>query len=258
MVTRRNKLNDNQIKLLKLLYKFRFVTAELVAEHKAIRRSAVNNSFSILLDQELIARRYDNSYKLQGKGATYYLTPKAVRLLRDSYKLNETTSRTMLKNKRLSEVFVKHNLTIMAAYLNLRGTYPDIFNVFSKSELGDLDYFPEPKPDLYLSRKKPGGNAHNEYMLDIFSDNRLFIIKKRIDVYIDHYDSGDWGEEEYPTILLVCPDSRTEQRTQKYVESLLEDFDLLTTTKDALLNKHTKETAIWTDVFNPEELIGLA
>src|ERR1039457_3276306 len=115
MASRRNKLNVKQIQILKLLYKFRFVTGNLVAEHKGIRRSAVNNGFTILLDQELIARHYDVSYKIQGKGASYYLTPKAVRLLRDSYKLNETTLCTMLKNKRLSEVFVKHNLTIMAA-----------------------------------------------------------------------------------------------------------------------------------------------
>src|SRR5476651_357600 len=155
MVARRNKLNDNQIKLLQLLYKFRFVTAELAAMHKGIRRSAVNNAFAILLDQELIARHYDNSYKIKGKGATYYLTPKALRLLRDMYKLNEAVLRNLLKNKRLSDGFIDDNLTIMAAYLKLREAYPDSFNVFSVSELGDFDYFPEPKPNLYLSRKEP-------------------------------------------------------------------------------------------------------
>jgi len=258
MANRRNKLNDKQIQLLQLLYKFRFVTAELVAKHKGIRRSAVNNAFSILLDQELIARHYDNSYKIQGRGATYYLTPKALRLLRGSYKLNENVFRTLLKNKRLSDGFIDDNLTIMAAYLKLREAYPGIFNIFTVSELGDFDYFPEPKSSLYLSRKEPVNGLPSEYMLDIFRDNRKFILKKRIDVYIEHYATGDWGEGEYPTILLVCPDSRSEEYAQKYVESLLEDFDFLTTTKSALLNKHSLETAIWTDVFNPEKLISLA
>lgn len=257
MANRRNKLNNKQIQLLKLLFKFRFVTAELVARHKGIRKSAVNNAFSILLDQGLIARHYDNSYKIQGRGATYYLTPEALRLLKGNYKLSETVVRAMLNNKRLSDSFIDDNLTIMAAYLNLRAIYPNAFNIFTASELGDFDYFPEPKPSLYLIRKKPATSSHKDYLLDIFNDSRLFIIKKRIQVYIDHFDSGDWGEGEYPTILLVCADPRSEEKVLKYVESLLEDFELYATTKKALLNRQSQEMAIWTDAINPEELISL-
>lgn len=257
MAKRKSKLNEKQLQLLKLLYKFRFVSAALVARHKGVRKSAVNNAFTILMDHGLIDRRYEISYRIQGKGATYYLTPEALRFLRDKYKLNEVVLHSMYKNKSVSDTFVDDNLTLMLAYLNLRDAYPGIFNIFTKSELGDFDYFPEPKPNLYLSRKTVSDDKNGDYMLDIFNDNRLFIIKKRIQVYIDHFDSGEWGDEEYSTILLVCPDPRTEERVQKYIESLLEDFELYTTTKKALLDKQSKETEIWTDAINPENLIDL-
>ncbi len=262
MSVRRNKLNANQIHLLKLIYKFRFVTADLIAKHKGANRWSVNSAFSILMDQGYIARHYDKTYKLHGRSATYFLAPKSIKLLRDEHGLSKKVLHAMYKNKSVSDVFIEHNLNVLRTYLSIRKTYPDIFTSLTKSETAELDYMPQSTPDLYLSRKDPLEDIPNEYFLDIFTDTQFFIIKKRIDTYIEHFDSGEWSEQKYPTILIACPDARTEQKLQKYIQAALDDnyidekhLRFMTTSVKTLLEGINKE--VWTNVIQPEKLIGL-
>jgi predicted transcriptional regulator len=66
----RKKLNQEQIAVLQLLYRFRFASSEQIAKHQAKPNSkAIQKRLKILEDQELIAKRYDKSYKLKGKPA---------------------------------------------------------------------------------------------------------------------------------------------------------------------------------------------
>jgi len=71
----RKQLNQEQIAVLQMLYRFRFASNEQVAKFQEKPGSkAVQKRLKILEDQGLIAKRYDKSYKLQGKPAAYYLT----------------------------------------------------------------------------------------------------------------------------------------------------------------------------------------
>ena len=262
MPIRRNKLNNNQIHLLKLIYKFRFVTSDLVAEHKGVNKSAINNAFSILMDQGYIARHYDKSYKLHGRPATYFLAPKSIKLLRDEHGLNPKVLHAMYKNKSVNSAFIEHNLNVLRVYLSIRQTYPDTFNIFTKSETADLDYMPQPAPGLYLNRKNPSEDMPNEYMLEIFTDTQFFIIKKRIDTYIEHFDSGDWPEQQYPVLLIACPDSRTEEKLHKYIQTTLDnnyidekDLRFLTTSTKSLLEP--ENPLIWDLTSEGQKLIRL-
>jgi SOS-response transcriptional repressor LexA len=64
------------------LYKFRFGSSDLIAKRfNKPSGKYVQKRLHILEDQGYIARRYDKSYKLQGKPAAYYLLPSAARLL---------------------------------------------------------------------------------------------------------------------------------------------------------------------------------
>jgi hypothetical protein len=257
MASRRNKLNAKQIQLLKLLYKFRFVTADLVARHKGISRAAVNYSLAVLVAQDYVGKRYDKNYRLSGKGAVYYLALDGLHLLKQNLNLSENVFHAMRKNNTVGDDFVDGYITIMRVYLALRSTYPDTFNIFTTSELGVFDYFPKPKPSLYLSHRTPTKTKQNDFMLDVIEDNRPFVIKKRLQVYSDHFDSGDWGQEPYPKVLLVCFNAWIESKAQKYIESLLEDFDVYTTSKKALLFSDKDNNQIWSDAFEPEKLFSL-
>src|SRR5437667_6662229 len=76
----RKKLNEEQVEVLQMLYRFRFASSEQIAQFQAKPGAkAIQKRLKILEDQGLIAKRYDKSYKLQGKPAAYYLTPTGAR-----------------------------------------------------------------------------------------------------------------------------------------------------------------------------------
>lgn len=239
------KTPQAQEELLKLLYKFRFTTASLLAIHKQKDITTITQSLKTLLDRKFIGRNYSQSYKLAGRGAEYYLTNAGIRYLRDTYKLNESVLHSMYRNKTIGQPFIQKCLLIYRLYIQLQKQYPD-FTILTRSELADSEDFPSPFPDLYFY------NDQNDYMLDIFTDNLFYLVKKRIDQLIAHFESGDWPEKDHPTLLLVLPDSRLETKAQTYIEKVkddnyIEDKDLtiLTTTQKALLTG--TENAIWSD-----------
>lgn len=259
---KRYTLNAKQIHVLKLLYKFRFITASLLAEYKSISRVSSNQSLQVLLDQEYIGRYYENDFRIERKGPRYYLAPKALRFLKDAQDINEQALHSMYKNKTVSSGFIDHNLDVLKAYLSIRD---DSFDIFTKSELGIFDYFPEPKPDLYINRIDPLDDTPNEYLLDIFTDTQTFVIKKRIKLYIEHYDSGEWeaeSETDYPAILVVCPSARVEKQIQEHAATILDnagidELQIYTTTIKALLGARGSEVSIWSSVYEPERLLHL-
>src|ERR1035438_7430760 len=205
--TKHYPLNAKQIHTLKLIYKFRFINSTLLAKYKGINRINTHKALKILLDQEYIARDYRSEYRIDRIGAKYYLAPKALRLLKDEHQLNEKTLLNMYKNKNVSSVFADHNIDVMQIYLSLRDAYSTTFHMFTKSELGDYTYFPEPKPDLYLNRIKPRVKLASEYILYIFTVTPPYIIKKQIEALVEHYDTDDWqteSETDYPVILIAC------------------------------------------------------
>jgi hypothetical protein len=237
-------LSPNQIHLLKIIYKFRFVTADLVADYRGGNKRDVNRALTLLLKQEYVSRRYDSSYKLLGKGARYYLAPKALKLLRDEHGLNEDVLHARYKDKSVGEPFAEHTLGIFRAALGIRAVYPDTFDILTRAEMAGFDYFPQNMPDLSLHRIKPSKTKPNDYLIDIYEDPRAFIIQKRVDQYIEHFEDGAWGDDDYPMILLVCPNKRLEAKLDKYIEdkfddNYLDDMDMIirTTSPDQLTSK---------------------
>lgn len=264
--TRHNSLNTKQIRILKLLFKFRFISVPLLLEYtQAKSLASISKALKILQGQEYLARRYNNSYKLQGKAARYYLAKKALTYLRDEHGMDETVLHTMYKNKTVGELFMDHHLDIFKAFMCLSASYLRTFSIYTKYELGGLDYFPAPAPDLYLSRNDSLESATNHFFLDVFTDTQFFVIKKRLEQYLEHYESGDWEADQktgYPVILIACPDGRTEEKLQTHTSRLLDtsgidDLIVCTTTTKAL-KVSSGSSAIWTKTSESERTFDLS
>ena len=118
--------------------------------------------------------------------------------------------------------------------------------IYTRSEMQDAEGFPEQLPDLFITL------GEQSYFLDIFTDSLFYLIKKRLDGLLKHYESGEWEEKSYPALLLVLPDSRVETKTLAYVEKIKDDafiedeeLDILTTTQKALLESSNK--CVWSN-----------
>lgn len=222
----RKKLNEDQIAVLQLLWRFRFASSEQVARHQAKSNSkAIQKRLKILEDQGLIAKRYDKSYKLRGKPAAYYLMPDGARMLtvHKPRKNDEPINiKRLYKDKEASEGFIEHCKNVLGVYLTLKALYSakDRLNYFTKAHLSyeKYDFMPSPLQDACIRIKTSKGDRY--FFLDIFEDSQpFFVLIRRIKKYLEYAGSGEWGRYDedggLPTILFVVQNKSVHKRLRK-------------------------------------------
>src|SRR5215471_11927841 len=107
----RKPLNYEQLHVLDSLYNFRFGTTDLLATSmsKPTSRRFMNERLRVLCEQEYIGRRYDSSYRLQARFASYYLLPKGIEVLKKKSKEYRTSVlRNIRKDNAASDRFAQH------------------------------------------------------------------------------------------------------------------------------------------------------
>jgi hypothetical protein len=136
------KLTQNQIDVLLLLYKFRFVTSNLLTQKLKLKhRNSINSRLQILEDQEYIGRRYDKSYKLLNKPASYFMLPKGFAVLRGMDGISNNTLKNMYKDAQATDGFVERSLTSFGIYNKLENIFGQRFELFGEDE-ADKQHFP--------------------------------------------------------------------------------------------------------------------
>jgi hypothetical protein len=212
------KLNQNQIDVLLLLYKFRFVTSNLLTQKlKLQHRNSINSRLQILEDQEYIGRRYDKSYKLLNKPASYFMLPKGFAVLRGMDGISNNTLKNMYKDAQATDGFVERSLTIFGLYNKLESIFGQRFDMFSKSELTGMEAMPEKLPDGLIRLKTSDSPRAKEcYFFLYYAEARqpLFAISNVITKQLEYGDSEDWQEAfgRPPSVILVCDSPTLERR----------------------------------------------
>jgi len=129
------------------------------------------------------------------------------------------------------------------------------FDIATKYELTDEEFFLRPLPDLYLSRKKAKEGQKFDYTLDIFEPNLpTWILRKRLRDYQEHCYEAELDEGNYPNILLVAGNNSTERRLHKQFKYSMQDFEFYVTTLERLLDPENIHKPIWKDdMFDDED-----
>jgi hypothetical protein len=245
------KSHTSQILTLTYTYKFRYISAPLLARLRSINRTVAFRTLETLHQKGLLNKRFDSSYKLLGKPASYSLSITGVNYLRDHIDVNKNYAHTHYKNNTNSERFINESLDILRTNIVISESYPDSFTIFTRAEMTAYsDKYPKPLPHLFLNRNTHRSDRPNYYMLDILTGLDKKVIAARIDKYVKHFEEGDWEEKEHPVILLVVSDGYYEREALKMVDSMkdsnyIEDDELvfMTTTQKALFSENVN---IWT------------
>lgn len=225
----RRPLNPKQKQILLALYKFRFGTLGLLHTYQGTKSvTATSSRMKILVEQEFLGRNYDGHYRIQGKPATYYLRPRALKWLKTQPQVAHNVVKAIYNNdKRASEAFIAHNLAIFRLYLQLRDSG---FKFFTKSELVPFDYLPKPLPDTYLTRQNRQDQLINDIFVSYISEGLpYFVIRKRFKQMTAYYETDDWEITGYPlpAWLIVCQTDKLVVRLTKNLAKLLDDdFEL--------------------------------
>jgi hypothetical protein len=220
----RRPLNNHQLAILNTLYKFRFITASLLAQNQNARHvRVISDRLKILVDQEYIGMNYDSSYKIKGQPATYYLLPKGVRYLRQQLYVQESALRSIYHDKRATPSVIAHRLSVFEIFIHFKNTYPKRFKFFSKTELMNKNHVPKTKPDAHLIDTQT--NQH--YFMDYLEDSASFwALRKTIKRYIAFAELGIWQKHKpdtpHPHILLICESEQLRKRVEHLVDRELD------------------------------------
>lgn len=255
------KFHKSKLQTLVLIYRFRYVNPTLMARLRGISHKTAFLTLESLYQQGILNKKYQKSYKLLGKPGTYSLTMDGVNYLKNYVDVNAKYAHTHYKNTTNSDSYIERSLNAARVSVLISESYPNAFNIFTAAEMTAYsDKFPRPLPNLYLNRTKESDMLPNYYMLDVLTGYNTKVIAGRIDKYIKHFESGDWEEEEHPTILLIVDNAYIEKEAIKavdqykdnnYIES--DDVVFMVTTIKALLNSNTPN--IWTS--HNQELASL-
>lgn len=189
LVKYRRPLNKDQIHLINLFYKFRYINTRQLTEYLGKNPRIINGRLNILLDQGYIDRFYDKSYKLKGKPAIYYLLPKSLSFLRTQPYFNHYAIFIHYRNKASSKALINHYIKVFDIYQELKDKYKyDRF--ITKIELARKLELNEILPDLliikpnnqrsgviYISKllRKRNINNYIQNLVDSYRYNQLII-----------------------------------------------------------------------------------
>lgn len=262
----RKKLNQKQIELMHVLYRFRFATTELIAEYQGKKNGTrVYPRIMTLVEQGYIGRNFEPEYRKLDKPATYFLLPRGVSALKkaSSKQYDAKVLHNVYGDKDASPSFIEENIAIFGAYCRLKARYGDTLQFFTKSDLAGFDHghFPEPLPNAYLRLTE--GEGIKQYFLDFHPSEPtrpFFKSVRRIKQYTAHADSNKWAAtgESLPQILALCDTPALQKRLQKRMAKEKHTaLHFLLTAKESL-KKVVEDAHIWQLADRPDELVSLS
>lgn len=221
----RRPLNPEQLAVLQWLYKTRFSTSKQIVNQLQPTPKRIQNRLQRLEEQGYIGKRYEASYKLAGRAAEYFLTPKGARQL-PADSVNEWATKSLYKNKTVSQAFIDHCLRVADTMITLQLLYSNTLRLFTKSQLVSYDYFPSWTPDLFLNVRDEGSNSPKHYFLDVWdSTTPFFVSVRKVRHYITYATDGNWPYDygALPTILAICPDASIQKKLNRQIWRALEE-----------------------------------
>lgn len=242
--TYRRPLNEQQLQLLKTLYKFRCATTGLIAEtQKANYVRVILGRLQVLESQGYIGKKYDSSYKIERKPASYHLLIKGIRILKSMDGINQAAIRSLYYDRTARDDQIEHYLRVFQLYNDIKLAYPDQFKFYSRSELIGKDYVPDPLPDALLIRRKLSKTKPRDYFLDSIEQSLSYkLLMSRIRKYVAFAESEVWEREKqrnFPTLIFVCENELVRKRVSfqmnKALDTSFADLKYKVLSRDKLL-----------------------
>ena len=280
------RINQQQLRMLSYIYKFRFVSTkqlQVILAKKQVQQ--IQQRLNLLLQRQYVGRNFTNLDRLTGRYASYYLLPKGMKVLKHyaaqsqatnsmdaslfvEVVLNPLVLHNIYKDKTASTRFINHCLRVGDIYCDLLGLYSDRLTYFSKGELVNDNYFPAQRPDAYLrlTHSTTAGvakNSQSEFFLEYLEEIvPFFVYRNRIKQYEAYAEEEAWEAaigEAMPAILLVCETAVLQRRVLRYLKKQLENsyadnLVFLVTTKEALATAHAS-SLIWVETRDGEPLV---
>lgn len=257
-------LNDGQLAILKLLYRYRYGSIDLLRSNLGMKQnSGLYQKLEVLISHGFIGKHYKKEYRLVGMPAAYHLLPKAYRALSelDGYEIPDKAIKASYRDNTRSTGFITHALSTYRALNDFARLYPAI-KTFTQRDLTGYDSFPKNLPDGYLSLTINGDPQR--YFLDIIAEGTpRYVVDILVSNYHNFFLEDTWAEtgSEPPALLILTDTAKAERYVRRLIKNKQDALDMVspqfyTSTLSALASANP-EALIWTCVEDPDELITL-
>lgn len=243
------QISKQQVRFLKLLYKFRFVNAPELAKVLQLRNDNTYKVLELLKEKGLVSKVYKKEYRIERKPAYYFLSKTGVTTIRKILSVSESVVHALYKHG--SDEFITQCQTTLATYNLIKDHLPPGSYIFSRTEINQDSAFPKYRPDLYI--RTP---SNQEVIIYIMTSKPNFIINKRIDEIITHSEDEGW-DGDYPIIAVVVKDSLTQKnilyKTNIKLSSMGMGEDELTVLFTDINTLRSVSKKIWRNSFEPKK-----
>jgi hypothetical protein len=228
-------ITNKQQSIIILLHQFRFlnrIQIQALLKHKD--HKTINLWLKDLTQKQYIERIYSTKITEINKPAIYYIILDGIRYLRTLSYLSAEL-KPFYRDKDRSEIFISKHILIADIWLDLQKRCDDKikYTAATASDMADPDYkynfLSELGSDLIFTKETKTRNTKKYYLLEILEPTLpLYSIRKKIQNYIDFYFFNSWEDntdEDFPTILLICPDLSKLISVKRYARKLLSEYD---------------------------------
>lgn len=257
-------LNDGQLAILKLLYRYRYGSIDLLRSNLGMKQnSGLYQKLEVLISHGFIGKHYKKEYRLVGIPAAYHLLPKAYKALSklDAYEIADKIIKASYRDNTRSTGFITHFMHTYKALNDFTRLYPTI-KAFTQRDLIGYDSFPKNLPDGYLSLSTD--DTPQRYFIDIIAEGTpRYVVDVLVSNYHNFFLEDTWSDtgSEPPALLILTDTSKAERYVRRLIKNKQDALDMVspqfyTSTLSALANANA-QTPIWTSVEDAEEPITL-
>ena len=214
------QLNNNQIKNLKTVLKFRYVTTDNLAHYHSITTNSAYSALEILVKAGYLEKIYEKSYRLLNKSARYFLTQPALTFLRNQadIQLDDAIWKSRKTDGKKTSDFIDLQVAIHAAHNGLVARFGDKITIDTALELHGTEGIIKPLPGLLVTPRRG-----KRFFVEVADNQHLFFIRKRIRKYIENYESNEWEWDTYPDVYFIRSSASDRTRLRKFIEQLMDD-----------------------------------
>jgi predicted transcriptional regulator len=245
------RLTNQQVRILKLLFKFRFLTTPTLSDIMKVQRPSAYEALEQLVQKELLTKVYKPEYRIDRRPAYYYLNKAGVTTVRKVLDVKESVVHALYKNDEMTDEFIQHSIKLAQCYSAITRFLPESTDIFSKTEINRFGQFPKNRPDMYI--RTPDGR---EVIVVIADDKPLYIVRKRLEEILTHSEDEGW-EGDYPTVCFVLKDNSAKNSflytTFKKLDAMGMDVDNFNVLATTLTSFSADDSQIWSSVYSPKQ-----
>lgn len=228
------KNNDHELltpklqEIISLIYRFRFINRiqlQEILEHKDPSR--INKWIAVLTKNDYVGRIYE---PIQGKNkipSIYYLKKKGIGYIRKVKHLNNPYINKLYREDIISLTTKNHSLKAVDFYLYLKRFAKEKsahLEYYTKADLAEKNYFSEIKPDAYFSFETAKGKRSCFVEIDLETESKS-TARRKMQKYIDYYESHDWTNKTFPIIATVSLTSTRTDILNQETKNVLKEND---------------------------------